>query len=167
MLSGILNESTKSTANPLDAYFQISNERFEWLADISIQELISLRAEGANEEFRSRIRDALQTLYDSALEDASAVAREIAFSIKRAIRDHQKEISQINCTYAKKYAGTLFSAAMSVPALFVPALAPVVGTLAPVAAAGKIVWDIIGHFGSLRRASKSLMGILARNYPKD
>lgn len=166
MLSGMVNSNNLKKLNPIDNFVQLNNKRFEWLGNLTIDELVRLREEGENEEFRSEIKKALDHLNASTVVEVDDVAIEIAKTISNLIFKHQRTIKEINKRYFKKYGQTILFAATGSAACFIPVLAPgaltatAIGTVSVTSA--KLVWDIIGHADSLKKASKSLMGVFTK-----
>lgn len=165
MFSGILNSINEKMINPIDSYIQLNNKHFDWLSNLTIKELVRLRKDGVNEEFRSKIKQALDHLNNSEIKDANNVAIETAKVISSLLYDHQRNIREINKKYFEKYGKNLIVTGTGIAASFIPTIAPF-AILTAVSAGATLIWNIKDHVSSLKKQSKSLMGILAK-YSKD
>ena len=160
MLLGMINSNVPKPLNPLESYIQLNNKHFKWLGNLTVEELVRLREEGENEEFRSNIKKNLDHLNAASIQDVDDVAVEVAKTISSLINKHQRNIKKINNRYFKKYGKTILITGIA--ASFFPALAPVAIASTVTVAGANLVWDISEHVGDLKRASKSLMGVLAK-----
>lgn len=167
MLSGMINSINPKLLDPIDSYVQLNNKRFKWLGNLTIEELVKLREEGENEEFRSEIKKALDHLNSSAIQDVNDVAVEVAKTISNLLHKHQRNIKKINNRYFNKYSKTILTTIPGIAASFIPVLAPIAITVTAIGSGTKLIWDIGKHIGSLKKESKSLMGVLAKYSKSD
>lgn len=162
MLAGIINSINPNDVNSIDSYVNLNNEKFKWIGNLKIRELVKLREDGANEEFRSEIRKALEHLNTSSIQDANNIAEEVAGVISNLLYKHQKQIKGINEKYFKKYGETVVFAAPGIAASFFPVLAPASIPITVATIGTKLAWHIGNHISELKKESKTIMGIFAK-----
>jgi hypothetical protein len=138
----------------------LSHKNVSWLGQVPIPDLIRLRAEMANIEFRKRLGAILSEL-DSASPDEfdSSLAR-VAMAIEKLLVDHEHDVRKIDKEYRRRHAQTLTGFVVSLGAAFLPSL-PIVGSVAAITAAGKFAVDSVDQWMRKRQASKTMMGVLA------
>lgn len=154
-LNGLLSPRTVAVLRSL------MNPEFKWLGNISIENLVVLRANNENAAFRKRLNEFTEHLGEASLEDLDHVAFDVANGINSLLEEHEKEIQKIDDTYARKYGIDLAGTAISSAALFQPMLAPLFGIAGPLYYLGKSMYDMYQEGEARRKASKSLMGVLA------
>ena len=140
----------------------LNENRFQWLGNIPIPELVELRINNENANFRKIITEYTNQLHAASLDHLDKVANEVTRAISSLLADHQIEIQKIQNEYKKKHLQTLALAVLTAPAIFLPVLAPFTGIAAPLAIANKYFWNKIDERDRKRTAAKSLTGILAK-----
>jgi hypothetical protein len=140
----------------------ITDPTLSWLGNVPVPDLVELRRNGENEEFRRRIDGAVHRLHESDLDDLDRVVAEISHELRSLLGQHQKDVRAIEEKYAPKHLASAVGSWTTLTAVLLPALAPFVGSaIAPVVLGGKYLYDKVAETGERRRASKSLMGVLA------
>ncbi len=139
----------------------LSSQRFNWLSNVPIDALVELRKNNENAEFRERLVKALSRLHDSALEETDRVAAEVCHEILALTGEHARRVKEIQSKYSRIHGKTAVAGWAAVAAMFIPSLAPFLGTMAPFALATKYTWDKIGEVAKKKKLSKSLMGVLS------
>lgn len=162
MLAGIINSINPNDVNSIDSYIRLNHQKFKWIGNLKIKELVKLREDGANEEFRSEIRKALEHLNTSSIQDVNNVAEEVAGVISNLLYKHQKQIIEINKKYFKKYGETVVIAVPGIAASFFPVLAPASIPITVATVGTKLAWHIGNHIDERKKESKTLMGIFAK-----
>jgi len=152
----ILNPETTQTVRSL------TESRFEWLGNIPIEDIKELREENKNEEFRVRLKAYTEDLYNSRIQDLDRVAGEVSRAINSLIKEHQVTLKEIQEEYNKKHQKTLAFSIITAAPIFIPALAPFLGVIAPLATASKYTLDKIDEIKDKQKQSKSLLGVLAK-----
>lgn len=152
----LLKPETVSTIRSLN------DPRFKWLGNIPINELVELRKSNENEDFRRKLSEHTNQLYEAGLNNLDKIANEVSRAISSLLAEHQNKIQQIEEEYNKKHIDTLKTTLLTAPALFVPTLAPFTGILQPLAIAGKYGLDKIQEIKDKKKAAKSLTGVLAK-----
>jgi hypothetical protein len=133
-----------------------------WLGNVPMSSLVTLRKNNENEAFRRRLSEYTAQLRDADLNNLDRVAADIGRGIAGLLTEHNKEVTRIAETYKLTYLRTLGGGVITAAALFAPALAPIVGALyAPLALAGAYANTKQQELLDKRRASRSLVGILA------
>jgi len=158
---GLLEERVMAEIQALEA------PSHEWLGDLPIKDLVELRRRGQNELFRTRMREFTSALQASSFADLNRVSSEINRAISALILEHQTTIREIQERYQRHALNTALLTAVTVAAKLVPTLAPLLGGMAILAPAGKLAWDTLSRRLDQRKASRSLMGILAEGRKKD
>lgn len=133
-----------------------------WLERVPIEGLAKLRADGANETFRRRLDDWTVALHGAAVTDLDRVTSEVAAGLRGLLHEHARDIEKIRGDCQTKHKQTLTSAAVGLAAIFLPTLAPYLGSAVPLGLLTKYSWDKIAEKSALNRAARSLTGILAK-----
>jgi len=152
----ILKPETAQTVRSL------TESKFEWLGNIPIEDIKDLREENKNEEFRIKLKAYTDELYNSRIQDIDKVAGEVSKAINSLIKEHQVTLKGIQEEYNKKYRRTLVLSFITTAPIFMPALAPFFGVLAPLTVASKYALDKIDEIKDKQKQSKSLLGVLAK-----
>jgi hypothetical protein len=146
----------------------IQDPNLQWLGDIPATVIADLLQRGENREFRRRLKQFTEQLHSVAPQDLEATTREVMSGINNLIAEHQRDIQDIQNRYAPKYKNALIMGIVSA-ATFLPALAPIVGPVAPFLASGGVaagyVRDKLQERAELEKARASLLGVLAATAP--
>lgn len=143
----------------------LTSKRLDYLANIEDAQLVALRKTGENVEFRRELRDLVNSLPNTKLEDLGYVAAEVCSHIERAISKHEKQVSLFNDKYQAKHKYTALIAGGTLGVTMFPVLAPFLGALIPIGAAvtaGKYVSDKLDETAEIRQFSHSMMGVISR-----
>jgi hypothetical protein len=133
-----------------------------WLERVPIEALARLRTDGVNETFRRRLDDWTVALHGAAVTDLDQVTSEIAAGLRGLLHEHARDVDRIRREYQTKHKQTLTSAAVGIAALFLPTLAPYIGGAVPLTLLTKYGWDKLAEGSALKRAARSLTGVLAK-----
>lgn len=152
---GLLDRKTQLAVETL------GSRQLNWLSNIPLDALCGLRRNNENSAFRTRVSKAIATLHDASLDDLGRVAAEVCHEVTGLVAEHDKHLREIQSKYARIHGQTAVAAWAAVGAALIPSLAPFVGTAAPLALAGKYVWDKVAEQSDRRRLSRSLMGVLS------
>lgn len=152
--------------NQVDTHVQsllagLMNKRLDFLSNIDDEQLAFLRRTNENFEFRRKLQEFLKTLPETSLNDLGIVASEICSYVETSISQHEKEIEVLKGKYAEKHTATLGSSVIGLAVTMVPALAPFLGTVVPIALAGKYAKDKLAERREKKNLSGSMMGIFA------
>lgn len=139
-----------------------SNERFSWLTNIPICDIVNLRINNENARFKKRLESVVSHMHDTTINDIDKVAREISHDLRVATNDHLKEIESITKKYQRKHTETLMTAWVSFGAALIPSLAPLIGITAPLALTMKYAFDKFGERRIKESMAKSLLGVVTR-----
>ncbi|MFD1089240.1 hypothetical protein N7V09_13850 [Shewanella seohaensis] len=143
----------------------LTSKRLDYLANIKDAQLVALRKTDENVEFRRELRDLVNSLPNTNLEDLGYVAAEVCSHIERAISKHEKQISSLNDKYQAKHKYTALIAGGTLAVTMFPVLAPFLGALLPlggVAATGKYISDKLDEKAEIGQFSHSMMGVISR-----
>ncbi len=146
------------TVNTLRA---LNSSHFQWLGNIPIDVLAILREQNENEEFRRKISEFTSLLHESTVDDIDRVAAEVGRGIASILSEHKKKVKEISDKYTHLYSQTLVAAWITLSALFVPALAPFVNIVPPIALVTKYALDKSNEIKEKKQLAHSLMGIFA------
>jgi hypothetical protein len=152
---GLLDDPTRRQLAAL------SSERLEWLNNIPVSMLAKLREDSEHEVFRKMLVTAMSNLHASALENVDKVAAEICREIDSGIARYNRSVREINDKFKASTAQTAAGAVGGGLSLLVPALAPFLGPIVPLAALTKFGYDALTRHIELKKQSRSLMGVLA------
>ncbi len=151
----VLDPKTTALVNAL------SSKRLEWLGGIPIETLVNLRQNNENLDFRKRLHAAVTRLHKSSLGDINRVASEVCHDLEQANAEHEKELRKIQSKYNRTHGQTAILSLASAGAALMPALAPLLGSVVPLALAGKYWHDKASELSEKRAFTKSLLGVLA------
>lgn len=143
----------------------LTSKRLDYLANIEDSQLVALRKTDENVEFRRELRDLVNSLPNTKLEDLGYVAAEVCSHIERAISKHEKQVSLFNDKYQAKHKYTALIAGATLGVTMFPVLAPFLGALLPIGAAtatGKYVSDKLDEKAEIGQFSHSMMGVISR-----
>lgn len=143
----------------------LTSKRLDYLANIEDSQIVALRKTDENVEFRRELRDLVNSLPSTKLEDLGYVAAEVCSHIERAISKHEKQVSLFNDKYQAKHKYTALIAAGTLSVTLFPILAPFLGALLPLGAAaatGKYVSDKLDQRAEFGQFSHSMMGVISR-----
>ena len=152
---GLLDDATRRRLAAL------SSARLEWLGNIPISMLAKLREDSEHEDFRKLLASAISNLHTSALENVDKVAAEICREIDSGIARYNRSIREIDDKFKASTAQTATGAVGGGLGLLVPASAPFLGPIVPLAALTKLGYDALTRHVDLKKQSRSLMGVLA------
>lgn len=144
----------------------LTSKRLDYLANIKDSQLVALRKTNENVEFRRELRDLVNSLPNTKLEDLGYVASEVCSHIERAVSKHEKQVSLFNDKYQAKHKYTALIAAGTLGITMFPVLAPFLGALLPLggaaAATSKYVSDKLSENTEAVQFSHSMMGVISR-----
>lgn len=139
----------------------LNQPRFEWLGNVPVDALARLRLNNENEAFRRSLDEHTRILHEAAIDDLDRTAAEVGRGISSLLAEHQKESRRIQEKYKLLHKQTLVGSWVTLAALMIPSLAPLITTAAPLAIIGKYAWDKTNEIQEKRKAAHSLMGVLA------
>jgi hypothetical protein len=119
-----------------------------------------MRSEMANIDFRKSLSSILSELEQAQSDNLDSALSRVAMAIDKLLIDHDKEARRLDEEYHRRHAQTAVAFLVSIGATFLPSL-PIVGSVAAVAAAGKMIADKIDHSLRRKQLSRTLMGVLA------
>lgn len=152
---GVLDERTINTVR------SINQPELKWLGNIPVEALVELRQNNENEEFRKALKDRISELHGAALNDLNRITSEVSRSIASLLAAHVKQTADIEGKYQSKYRNIAIGSWVTLAASLVPALAPVVGPIAPLAIGRKYLDTKLKEREERAKAARSLMGVLA------
>ncbi|MDC4167802.1 hypothetical protein LDP52_03545 [Photobacterium damselae] len=139
----------------------MASDRLSYLANITDTQIVELRKTNENVAFRRELRDAVNSLPTSRLDDLGYVSSEVCSHINVMVSKHTKEVQAINDKYNAKHKYTALLGAGTLAVSMMPALAPFLSGVGFVATAGKYASDKFEQQNELKQASKSMMGVIA------
>lgn len=142
----------------------LSSQRLDFLSNINDSQIIELRKTNENVEFRRELRELVNSLPETKLEDLGYVASEVCSHIERAISKHEKQVASFKDKYAAKHMYTALIAGSTLGVTMLPVLAPFLGALLPLglaSAAGKYVSDKLDEKAEGKGFSHSMMGVIS------
>ena len=145
----------------------LGSRRLHWLGGVPADTLVKLRLDNENAAFRKRIAAAMERLHDSALADVDRVAAEVCHNIEEALAEHEREMRTLQKKYNRAHGQTAVLALATAGAALIPALAPLLGSAAPLVLAAKYGHDKVAELAEKRTRTQSLVGVLALTKPKD
>ncbi|MBI9089897.1 MAG: hypothetical protein JEZ12_11830 [Desulfobacterium sp.] len=142
----------------------LTSQRLDYLANINDSQIIELRKTNENVEFRRKLRDLINSLPDTKLEDLGYVAAEVCSHIERAISKHEKQVSVFKNKYKAKHSYTALIAGGTLGVTMFPVLAPFISALLPLGlttTAGKYISNKLDERAEGEQFSHSMMGVMS------
>ena len=153
-----INQSDAKTLSILSA---LMNKRLDFLANINDEQLSFLRTTNENVEFRRKLREFINSLPETKLDDLGYVASEVCSHVESLISQHEKQIDSINKKYGAKHKNTALLSAAGLTVTMMPALAPFLGAAIPMGLATKYIGNKLEEVQEKKILSGSMMGIFA------
>lgn len=145
----------------------LGSHRLRWLGGISTETIVKLRLDNQNVAFRERLASSVGRLHESDLNNVDRVAAEVCHDLEGAISEHKRELRLIQEKYNRIHGKTAVLAVAAVGAALMPALAPLLGGVAPFALAVKYGQDKVAELAEKRVLTQSLIGVLAAAKPEE
>lgn len=142
----------------------LSSSRLDFLTNIDDSQIVQLRKTNENVSFRRELRDLINSLPTTKLDDLGYVASEVCSHIESAISKHEKQIKNIQDKFAAKHKYTALLGVGTLGVTMFPVLAPFIGMLLPlglVSTTGKYVSDKLDEVAEKKQQSRSMMGVIA------
>lgn len=142
----------------------LTSQRLDYLANINDSQLVALRKTNENVEFRRELRELVNSLPNTKIEDLEYVASEVCSHIERAISKHKKQVSVFNSKYQARHKYTALIAGCTLGVTMFPVLAPFLGALLPLggtAATGKYISDKFDENAEGEQFSHSMVGVMS------
>jgi hypothetical protein len=139
----------------------INQPGLNWLGNIPIQDLVRLRIDNENQDFRQRLGDMTGQLHQAVLGDLDKLTNEISKNLSALLSEHSKNLRQQAEEFQTKYKIVALGACVTLAAVLLPFLAPF-GLPASAAAVGLGYGGTkIEELAKRKQKAKSLLGILA------
>jgi hypothetical protein len=117
-----------------------------------------------NEDFRRHLESITKNLASATLEDSEKVAAEFTKELAGMMAAHQKKVRQLDEIYQKKYKQLSVPSILTAASVFVPAIAPLIGSVslgaAAIGLAGKYMKDKHDEHSERTQLTRSLLGVL-------
>lgn len=147
----------------------LHDDSLAWLANIPVEGLAELHRNLEHQAFREELRKCTAQLASAGPVELDDAIKEVKTGLEYLVMRQQKALRDIEDRYAPKrwgvYAGGAAGLVTAASVVFMPSLAPLIGAALPGAvAAGALVGvakELAGQGIESRRASKSLVGMLA------
>ena len=142
----------------------LTSQRLDYLANINDSQIIELRKSNENIEFRRELRDLVNSLPTTKLEDLGYVASEVCSHVERAVSKHEKQVATFQDKYTAKHKYTALIAGGTLGVTMLPVLAPFLGALLPLGLAstvGKYASDKLDEKAEGKGFSHSMMGVIS------
>lgn len=142
----------------------LNSKRLDYLANINDSQLVMLRKTNENIEFRRDLRNLVNSLSDTKLDDLGYVTAEVCSHIESAVSKHEKQVSSLNSKYEAKNKYTALVAVSTLGVTMFPVLAPFLGALLPIGGAftaGKYISDKFDKKAERESLSHSMFGVIS------
>lgn len=142
----------------------LSSARMDYLANISDTQIVELRKTNENIEFRRELRELVNSLPETKLEDLGYVASEVSSHIELAITNHIKQVKNYNDRFNAKHKYSALIGAATLGVTMLPVLAPFLGAILPIGLAsvtGKYISDKLDEKAEGKPHSHSMMGVIS------
>jgi hypothetical protein len=132
-----------------------------WLGNVPLRDLVHMRMENLNVEFRTRLRAYTDELGNSTYEDLNKVAANVGSGLADLIDEHEKTAKEIAEKYYKKHLETLGLSILTAGAILIPWLDPFFAASGVIPTAAKLIADLHNEKSANDQLSHSLTGILS------
>lgn len=105
----------------------MNDPKRRWLGNIPITQLLELRLNKANEQFRMNLQQSVSKLHQASLKDLKGVVASVCREIVSLFAAHDEKILEIQEAYKSRYKDFTVKDCVTPAAAVLPALAPVVG----------------------------------------
>lgn len=142
----------------------LTSKRLDFLANINDQQIVELRKTNENIEFRRELRDLVNSLPETKLEDLGYVASEVCSHIELSVSKHENQVAKFQEKYNAKHKYTALIAGGTLGVTMLPVLAPFLGALLPLglaSATGKYASDKLDEGAEKKQFSHSMMGVMS------
>lgn len=168
LISNMKNEKA-SKAGSFDAHTDsilrsLVSTRLDFLANIEDSQIIELRKTDENIRFRRELRDLVNSLPQTKLDDLKYVVSEVCAHVEATISVYEQDIKGIRGKYGAKHKHTLLVGAGTLTVTIFPVLAPFLGALLPlggIATASKYISDKLSELEEIDQASHSMAGVMS------
>jgi len=151
----VISSATRATIETL------SQQKFEWLSNASIDALVEMRLNNENERFRDQLSKATSQLNEAGLSDLNRVSSEVARGIGGLLNEHRQSARKLEEKYKPKYGSLAATGWLSCGALLLPHLSPLIASIPGITLAGKYLQTKLEQCHEKRELASSLLGILA------
>ena len=152
----IITPSTRASVEAL------SRKEFEWLSHAGIDALVEMRQNNENERFREQLSKSISLLSEASLSDMDRVASEVSRSIGSILNEYRKGAREIEDKYKLKYRGLAAGGWLTVGAMLIPHLAPLIAAVPVIALGGAYARAKTEEIRERRNLATSLVGIFAQ-----
>lgn len=142
----------------------LASTRLDFLANIEDSQILELRKTDGNIKFRRELRDLVNSLPQTKLDDLGYVVSEVCAHIESSISSYEKSIKGIKGRYGAKHKHTLLVGAGTLAVTMFPVLTPFLATLLPLggaATAGKYISDKFSESEEISQSSHSMVGVMS------
>ncbi|EIV8471574.1 hypothetical protein PP666_001828 [Vibrio vulnificus] len=139
----------------------LNDTRLDFLSNIPYDQMVQIRTSNENVEFRKQLRELVNSLPATKVDDLAHVSGEVCAYVEASISRHRKEIETIKAKYKTKHTQTAVIGSASLAVALYPVLAPFITGLGFTATTGKYVYDKLEEKNELKQASHSLMGVIS------
>jgi len=168
LIANMKNKNTSNAASFDPATIAILNSltstRMDYLANISDAQIVELRKTNENVEFRRELRELVNSLPETKLEDLGYVASEVCSHIELAIAKHTKQVKVFNDKYKAKHKYTALIGVGTLGVTMFPVLAPFLGAVLPLgltSTTGKYISDKLDEKAEEKPYTHSMMGVIS------
>jgi len=163
MKNAIVSNTSSFDPSTTAILHSLTSKRLDYLANITDAQIVAIRKSNENVEFRRELRELVNSLPDTKLEDLGYVASEVCSHIERAIAKHEKQVTVLNDKYKAKHKYTALIANGTLGVSMIPTLAPFLGALLPIGLGltGKYVSDKFDERAERKQFSHSMMGVMS------
>lgn len=157
------NLQEKNIINPgtLSVLQSLQNPSIAWLGNVPIKDLVDLRMENQNHEFRRKLKQYFDTLYTCNYDDLDKVAAEVGRAISVLLTEHDKAAKDLDEKFLKKHLGTLGLSVLTAGTALAAWLDPFAGAEGVIPLLAKLGMDLTDERKEGEKLSKSLVGILS------
>lgn len=161
MKNSFISEYAKFDTQTTGILSALNDARLDFLSNIPYEQMIQIRTSNENVEFRKQLRELVNSLPTTKIDDLAYVSSEVCAYVEASISRHRKEIELIKSKYKTKHTQTAVIGTASLAVALYPVLAPFITGLSLTATSSKYVYDKFEERNELKQASHSLMGVIS------
>lgn len=161
MKNSFISDYAKFDTQTTGIVSALNDTRLDFLSNIPYDQMVQIRTSNENVEFRKQLRELVNSLPATKVDDLAYVSGEVCAYVEASISRHRKEIEIIKAKYKTKHTQTAVIGSASLAVALYPVLAPFITGLGFTATTGKYVYDKLEEKNELKQASHSLMGVIS------
>ncbi|HEX6096659.1 MAG TPA: hypothetical protein VF432_10070 [Thermoanaerobaculia bacterium] len=162
--AGVHSELSKSgliSSKTIALVQALQRERFRWLSDVTMDQLVSLRETSEFKDFRFTLDGCASALGEVQMSDVDRVGAEVAAALGALLDKHDAKARDLVEQFKTKHSKTAVMTGAAVAVTFLPALAGIISGVGAFGVLTRYIFDKIDERKEKAALTRSLIGVLA------